>query len=379
MPKLKAPIKNKTLSKVKTQNRVQKEQQRLHQKLASKKILEVYTQNDKLFISNSSAYSLNLINVRAIMSTSPQFIEITPEILANLNQKDFVFEYIQLNEDEIFQKNDNLLLTLQNLQNNYGVAVHNIITGNLNNKLEIATNITSEGLRLNPAFKTILGSTISVGINFDAQNTMEDIINYNLGNSPTPCKIIVASPLILNNGNSQLCLGFPEKNLKTAGQQYNEHCILDAICNNLHCIPKEFILGYYYTNENNQSYFIKNNSHFSTMNTDEQNLFIDNLTNIIKGTYFENINHYINTSNIDALNEMGNKLFELGLDTTLIQNSIDLIYKTQQIFDTKSNLREISLNETIVNEYTPKTHIRKLVGFEQTTQNNFENSESMER
>lgn len=351
-----------------------------NQQEALKQILKVYMRNGQYFISNAAAYHLGILNVRAIMVNTLPLIQVDESVLANLNNDNLLFEYVSLNKNGKPLEQENLLLTLQNMQGNYGIAVHDIVNGDLNQKLDIASSIVDEGLRINSNAKTILSTAVSLGINHDPQEILEEINNYSLGQSTSKCKVIVASLLSMQNGNGQICLGFPEKNARTAGQQYNEHCILDAVCNKIHKVPTEFVLGYCYSNDDGDLIFIKNGSHISQLSGEEQNQLTDSLCNTIKGTYFENINYYISTQNIEALNEMGNQLFNLGMDTTLIQNSIVLVAELQNQSQNQQIIRDIVQYQG-ESGWNPadKTKVRQLIGFDETNQKENKTSEVMER
>ena len=76
-----------------------------------------------------------------------------------------------------------------------------------------------------------------------------------------------------NDKGEKIFLGFPNQNKRTAGQQYEEHCILDRICSKLNKIPPQFVLGYYYETQKGSKSFIKNEQHYSNLNKEQREAF----------------------------------------------------------------------------------------------------------
>ena len=227
-------------------------------KLRQKRKLLVYKKDEKFYIDNSAAYALKLTNVRAIMTENPHLIEIGIETLYRFqNDADIEIVYQELNKDkEIKTGKYDLIETLDGLEEGeYGIGIHGIDKGSREEKQSIAESISNEGLNINNNNKTILSTSISLGTNEDMQRISQEINGYKFGNG-AKANVIIAVPLYIQNQyGEKIFLGFPDENKRTAGQQYDEHCILDRICSKMKKIPPQFILGYYFENQDGTENF----------------------------------------------------------------------------------------------------------------------------
>ena len=108
----------------------------------------------------------------------------------------------------------------------YGIGVHGIDKGDINEKRRVATSISTEGVNLNGS-KTILGTAISLGTNYETGYMANEIAEYRFRNEIV-ASIVIAVPTYIQNSNQEtIFLGFPQRNTVRTGQQYQEHCILD--------------------------------------------------------------------------------------------------------------------------------------------------------
>ena len=134
---------------------------------------------------------------------------------------------------------------------------------------------------------------------------------------------------IQNGKGEKIFLGFPERNLKTAGQQYAEHCILDRICSKTKKIPSQFILGYYGQNADGSEFFIKNNQHYSTLNTEAREaLFNECAANMDDSSKM--FNDLIANRNIERLRELKQRMENMGWESFIMDNAIALVQKQQE-------------------------------------------------
>ena len=116
----------------------------------------------------------------------------------------------------------------------YGIGVHGIDKGDVSEKRSIATSITTEGIHLNGS-KTILGTAISLGKNYEIGYIANEISEYRFRNENV-ASVVIAVPTYIQNGEQDtIFLGFPERNIVRTGQQYQEYCILDRILNKMFC------------------------------------------------------------------------------------------------------------------------------------------------
>ena len=67
----------------------------------------------------------------------------------------------------------------------YGIGVHGIDKGDASEKRSIATSITTEGINLNGS-KTILGTAISLGKNYEIGYMANEISEYRFRNEKDP-------------------------------------------------------------------------------------------------------------------------------------------------------------------------------------------------
>lgn len=335
-----------------------------------KRKLMVYKKDGKFYIDNSAAYALKLTNVRAVMTENPHLIEIGIETLYRFqNNEDIEIEYQELDKDkEIKKEKTDLLETLEGLeQGEYGVGIHGIDKGSREEKQGIADSISNEGLNINNNSKTILSTSISLGTNEDMQRISREISGYQFGNG-TKANIIIAVPLYIQNESGEtIFLGLPEQNKRTAGQQYDEHCILDRICSKMKKIPPQFILGYYCENQDGSESFIKNGRHYSNLSIEDREVLFTEISSNMDDIS-RNYNELIASGNIGQLSQIKERMQQLGWNSSLIDNALTLAqkYKEKEIFQDvgKRNTRQIILNtnEQSDNSSSPqRKNVRRVI------------------
>ena len=339
--------------------------------------LMVYKKDGKFYIDNSAAYALKLTNVRAVMTENPHLIEIGIETLYRFqNNEGIEIEYQELDKDKKRKKEkSDLSETLEGLeQGEYGVGIHGIDKGSREEKQGIADSISNEGLNINNNSKTILSTSISLGTNEDMQRISREIRGYQFGNG-TKANIIIAVPLYIQKESGEtIFLGFPDQNKRTAGQEYDEHCILDRICSKMKKIPPQFILGYYYENQDGSESFVKNGQHYSNLSIeDREALFIEISSNM--DDISRNYNELIASGNIGQLSQIKERMQQLGWNSSLIDNALILAqkYKGKEISQDvgKRNTRQIILNtngQSDNSSIQQKRNIRRVL-LENRTQN----------
>lgn len=335
--KLNTKLRSKTQTVLKTKNTATKDKTRTASKLKRK--LLVYKKDGKFYIDHSAAYALKLTNVRAIMLDNPKLFEISLQFLNKIqNDKDIEIEYKEVNKEKEVDSNEgNLKETLEDLdQGEYGIGVHGIDQGSIEEKQSKALNISDEGLNIGSNSKTILSTAISLGINEESQELSQDITNYKFGNGANT-KVIIAAPLCIQNENGEkIFLGFPEENKRTAGQQYEEHCILDRICGKLNKVPPEFILGYYRENPDGSESFIKNLKHYSNLSQESKEDLYRELS-LSMDDISKDINKLIADGNIEQLSRMQQRMQERNMSTYMIDNAMMLAQKYKEQEKTQSS------------------------------------------
>lgn len=313
--------------------------------MRTKRKLRVYRRDGKFYIDHSAAYALGLTNVRSIMTEKAHLIEIGIETLHRFqSDKDIEIIYQELDKEQKSKtEQSNLEDILGGLeQGEYGIGIHGIDKGSREEKQSIAESINSQGLNLNNNSKTILSTAISLGVNEDSEKIRQEIVGYKFGEG-TKANVIIAVPsYIQNEEGEKIFLGFPEKNRRTAGQQYEEHCIFDRICSKLREIPPQFILGYYCEEQDGSKSFIKNEQHYSDLPPKEkEKLFKElsaNMDDISK-----NFNELISSRNMEQLHKMKEEMEQEGWKSYMVDNAITLAqrYKEQPIRRESKTTRKI--------------------------------------
>lgn len=336
--------------------------------LRPKRKLMVYKKDGKFYIDNSAAYALKLTNVRAIMTQSQHFVEIGIETLYRFqNDENIEIVYQELNkEQENSKEKSDLSETLYGLeQGEYGIGIHGIDKGSEEEKQSIADSIISQGLNINNNSKTILSTSISLGTNEDVQRIGQETKEYKLGNGAKTNVVIAVPTYIQNENGDKIFLGFPEQNKKIAGQQYDEHCILDRICSKMQKIPPQFILGYYSESLDGSESFKKNEEHYSNLAPeDRESLFSEISSNM--DDISKKYNELISSGNIEQLHQIKEKMQQLGWTPSLIDNAITLAQKYKEKFREESSkgTRQIILDTNEQKSKAPeqpKSNIRRVI------------------
>lgn len=336
--------------------------------LRPKRKLIVYKKDGKFYIDNSAAFALKLTNVRAIMTQKQHLVEIGIETLYRFqNDESIEIVYQELNkEQENSKEKSDLSETLYGLeQGEYGIGIHGIDKGSEEEKQSIADSIISQGLNINNNSKTILSTSISLGTNEDVQRISQETREYKIGNGAKTNVVIAVPTYIQNENGDRIFLGFPEQNKKTAGQQYDEHCILDRICSKMQKIPPQFILGYYSESLNGSESFIKNEQHYSNLAPeDRESLFSEISSNM--DDISKKYNELISSGNIEQLHQIKEKMQQLGWTPSLIDNAITLAQKYKEKFreENSKGTRRIILDTNEQKSKAPeqsKSNIRRVI------------------
>lgn len=338
--------------------------------LRLKRKLLVYKKDGKFYVDNSAAYALNLTNVRTFMTKKPHLIEIRIEELYRFqNDADIEIIYQELNKDKEskIKKSDLAEIFDELEQGEYGIGIHGIDKGSREEKQDIADSISNEGLNINNNSKTILSTSISLGTNENIQSISQEIRGYKFGNG-TKANVIIAVPLYIQNESGEtIFLGFPDQNKRTAGQQYDEHCILDRICSKMKKIPPQFILGYYCENQDGTESFIKNSQHYSSLAPENRETLFTELSSNMDDVS-RNYNELIASGNIGQLSQIKERMQQLGWNSSLVDNALTLAqkFKKQAISQDvgKRNTKQIILdtNEQSDNSSSPqRRNVRRVI------------------
>lgn len=202
----------------------------------------------------------------------------------------------------------------------YGIGVHGVDKGDIDEKKSIAISISNEGINLNGS-KSILGTAISLGTNYESGYLAREISEYKFGGGKIMSVVIAVPTYIQNSNQDTIFLGFPQRNTLRSGQQYQEHCILDRICGRLRRIPAEFVLGYFYEENDNTEHFVENPAHYSYLSDIEKDLVyqscFDNMDDISK-----RFNELISKGSVEELEQLKQRMQEIGMSTCMVDTAI---------------------------------------------------------
>lgn len=162
----------------------------------------------------------------------------------------------------------------KDLNGEYGIGLHS------SPDISTCEKIKESGLLLKPQYRTVLGNTVSLGVD-NSDSILAMILNdYKYGVATQQCNVIIASPQYISNSQGEsLFLGYPPFTLSTTGNQYQATCIFDEICRGANSIPPEMIYGYYCNDkyysydgdeENIEVDFTENTQHFSKLSQQEK-------------------------------------------------------------------------------------------------------------
>ena len=313
-----------------------------------KRKLFVLKKDGHFFISHAAARSLGIAKTRAIMVNNPNMIEIDAGTLLILqNDESIEIEYTNQSKGIDAKKYQTDLSTmLDGLESGeYGIGIHGIDKGSIEEKGKKAETICEDGVDITNNSKTILSTSISLGANEDSQEISQEIENYRFGNG-SKMNVVLAVPLCIQNENGEkIFLGFPEQNKRTAGQQYEEHCILDRICSQMRRIPPQFVLGYYRESSDGGASFVPNEQHYSNLSQEErETLFREISSNM--DDISRNYNDLIARADIDKLTELRNKMQQLGMKPYLAENSMNLAkkYREKTLLQDRIPKRKVLVN-----------------------------------
>ncbi len=301
------------------------------QKLNLKEILKVYEKQGHYFIELQSAYVLNLTSGRPVMTDTIVLYEITKEQLDEFMHNDDLevqFQKTDAKTSEIDTYGEQELEeALAGLPvNKYGIGIHSIAQGTDVEKEETASNILETGLSLPERTQSILSTAISLGENVDPTRLAHEISDYNFGQGKKSNIVFAVPEVIQNSAGEKIYLGFPERNKRTASQQYTPQCILDRICSQLHRIPQEFILGYYSETPAGGKTFVPNDSHVSRQSPEQ----LDSLfTTLSEGMdqITVGLNELVSNRRVKDIEDGITAFQSRGIPTKLQENLLHLIKK----------------------------------------------------
>ncbi len=207
----------------------------------------------------------------------------------------------------------------------YGIGVHGIDKGNISEKRNIAISIITEGINLNGS-KTILGTAISLGTNYETGYMANEIAEYRFRTEKVASVVIAVPAYIQNSNQEKIFLGFPQRNTVRTGQQYQEHCILDRICTRLGKIPAEFVLGYFLESTDGTECFVENSIHYSRLSDEEKEAFYQNCA-VNMDDISKRFNEMIANGQITDLETLKGRMEEVQMPTFLVDNAIALAKK----------------------------------------------------
>ncbi len=224
-------------------------------------------------------------------------------------------------EEAEWQANSELVAELLGLEaGKFGIGVHNICSGSELDKMAVASSIMATGLNLNNGAKTILSTAVCLGESEqNCKELAEEIMGYNFGGG-SKCSLVLAMPRSLTNlAGEKLFLGYPERNLGTAGQQYEPQCILDLASARRGSVPEEFILGGVIEIGGRLEY-VKNENFYGYLSEEKKEAFFEEMSQSVREDFLASeANEAVKSGDSEKLVAMGEVYPKLA------QNSLWLI------------------------------------------------------
>lgn len=341
--------KRKVKSISSTRKRLKEEYARKIKTPKEKLILKVYRDKNEYKVDIVSARALGITKGRQIIGTETPYFTIDQDMVERLEHDDrYEVRFMDEKGKEEIPEEISLEEIFERLDiTEYGIGVHGIASGSDEEKATTADSILKTGLQINNNSNSILSTAISLGTDkeSDLPSIQRQIVEYYYGNG-LRVNVVIAVPIEIESENGEkIFLGFPEKNLRTSGQQYEEHCVLDLICSRMKGIPQEFILGYYRDNPDGSGAFIRNPKHYSSLEKEErEELFGRILANM--NDRARDINDMVQKGDIERLRNSRNFFKNRSLPTYLLDSAIKHIEKKQE----KTGRRLLHVEKTEIRE-----------------------------
>ena len=194
---------------------------------------------------------------------------------------------------------------------------------------ETCKQIVESGLDMH-YHRSVLGEVASMGETRDNYTIGTHLTNYNLGGRTRQTNVVLVFPKYLSRSTGErIYLGCPALNMNPAGGQYEQTTVLDHVARKMGRIPREFILGYYTTDDYGKQHMMGNpecdfheNENFIDKLPQEK---VDSLFDEVKANlepFVKMISDGVVTGNLTGLTELKKKMEEMGLNSTIVKKAI---------------------------------------------------------
>lgn len=240
---------------------------------------------------------------------------------------------------------ENFIREIESSGELFGIGLHGIHSGSYEDKKCVAEKILESGLNLQYGWNSVLSTAISLGNEVTA-NTLNDMTNYRYGDGEQ-CNIIILSPMLIENSiGEKLFLGFPDKNVGTAAQQYVSTCIFDQVCGKLGKIPVEFVYGYY---DEKSSTVVQNPNYYAKVPSEKRDELFEKIKSAMNN-FSKTVSDATIKGNIRQLEEMRASFAQMGWKEPILDNAINLLNKNDQQFIKDNSVVQVSQGEEILNK-----------------------------
>lgn len=222
---------------------------------------------------------------------------------------------------------ESLVKRIKESKEQFGVGLHGIHSGSLEEKKAIAQKIAENGLKFQSGWNSILSTAISLSNkaneNVPNENLLEDMMSYKYGENEQ-CNVVVLVPsYISNSAGEKIFLGFPPRNKGTVANQYASTCILDQICSNMGAIPSEFVYGYY---DETAPYVVKNPQYYDGLPLEKQDELFEKVKSSMSD-FSKMISEAVVSGDKQKLEDIQARMQKLGWKDQIVYNAIEMLNK----------------------------------------------------
>ena len=210
---------------------------------------------------------------------------------------------------------------------------------------EVAEQIMKEGLNI-PRSNSVLSTLVSIGELPDMEEVFGKHIHF-VGADDAFINVIVATPNIIESDGKRYILGAPPITWDSAGNQYEETCILDHLCCKLLAgkLPKEFVHGYAVckTVESQKDDVVEkivlNPSRYSNLPSGEKAQLDSKLIGLLEKSNMKMINKLLQLDDVNEIQSMLDIFGNFGLSGWYTRVMSEQFHNKRGIGDNQEQIR----------------------------------------
>gem|GEM_PF-4924649 len=211
---------------------------------------------------------------------------------------------------------------MSNAKQQYNVFLHGTKPTKTESMQEVAELIMKEGLNI-PSSNSVLSTLVSIGKLPETEKEVFGRHIHSIGPDDTFVNIIIATPNIIESEDKRYILGAPPITWDSAGNQYEETCILDHLCCKLLAgkLPKEFVHGYAVCEmvkcqkDDVVKKIILNPSRYSNLSSGEKAQLDSKLIGLLEKSNMKSINELLQLDDINKIQSMLDIFGDVGLSS----------------------------------------------------------------